>query len=107
MHTVAIILNIDETQAEGFEAAFRQHELPIWEDFHARGLILRASLTPLEITTVDPGGVKQYLVNVVLKDLSAHHEHDADPRFIRWNELADQYQPHEPYVFGGNAIIEV
>ncbi|MCA1833840.1 MAG: hypothetical protein ABR548_09585 [Actinomycetota bacterium] len=107
MHTVAIILNIDQTKAAEFEAGFHEHEVPIWKDLHDRGLIVRASLTPLEISTMSPDGVKQYLVNVVLKDGDAHHEHDGDPRFKKWNAIADQFQSHEPYVFGGDALIEI
>ena len=56
---------------------------------------------------MDPGGVKQYLLTVILKDFAAHNAHDSDPRFEVWNQLADAYQPEEPYVFGGDALIEV
>jgi hypothetical protein len=33
--------------------------------------------------------------------------HDNDPRFVRWNKMADQYQPEEPFVFGGDSLYEV
>ena len=41
------------------------------------------------------------------KDASGHHAHDSDPRFERWNEMADAYQPEEPFVFGGDSLYEV
>jgi hypothetical protein len=108
VHTVSIVLNIDAGKAGDFERAFAEHEVPIWEDLHSRGTLLGASLSPLEISTMKPGdGVKQYLVIAQFGDSEGHHEHDSDPRFKRWNELADQYQPEDPYVFGGNALYEV
>ena len=108
MHTVSIVLNIDAGKADEFERAFAEHEVPIWEDLHERGTLLGASLSPLEITTVKPDGeVKQYLVIAQFESFEGHHEHDDDPRFKRWNALADQYQPHDPYVFGGNALYRV
>ena len=107
MHTVSIILNIAADRSKEFERAFAEHEVPIWRDLHERGTLLNASLSPLEITTIDPGGVKQYLVIAQFKDFSGHHQHDEDPRFKAWNELADAYQPEEPYVFGGNSLYEV
>jgi hypothetical protein len=108
VHTVSIVLNIDAAKSDEFERAFAEHEVPIWEDLHGRGTLLRASLSPLEISTVKPdGSVKQYLVIAQFGDFSGHHEHDSDPRFKRWNELADAYQPEEPYVFGGNALYQV
>ena len=108
MHTVSIVLNIDAEKSDEFERAFAEHEVPIWKDLHERGTLLRASLSPLEISTMKPGdGVKQYLVIAQFADFEGHHEHDSDPRFKRWNELADAYQPEDPYVFGGNALYEV
>ena len=109
MHTVSIVLNIDAGKSEDFERAFAEHEVPIWEDLHARGTLLRASLSPLEISTQQrsEANVKQYLVIAQFASFEGHHEHDSDPRFKRWNELADAYQPEDPYVFGGNALYEV
>lgn len=107
MHTVSIVLHIAADRADDFERAFAEHEVPIWEDLHARGTLLRASLSPLEISNQQPSGVKQYLVIAKFGTFEGHHEHDSDPRFKRWNELADEYQPEEPYVFGGNSLYEV
>jgi hypothetical protein len=109
MHTVSIVLNIAADKSMDFERAFAQHEVPIWQDLHGRGTLLRASLSPLEITTVRPQdvSVKQYLVIAQFQDSSGHHEHDNDPRFKAWNDMADAYQPRDPYVFGGDALYEV
>jgi hypothetical protein len=109
VHTVSIVLNIAAEKAAEFERGFAEHEVPIWKDLHARGTLLRASLSPLEITTIEPDDtpVKQYLVIAQFKEFAGHHEHDEDPRFKKWNELADAYQPEEPYVFGGNSLYEV
>ncbi len=108
MHTVSIVLNIDAAKAEEFERAFAEHEVPIWEDLHGRGTLVRASLSPLAISTVKSGSqVKQYLVIAQFHDFSGHHEHDDDPRFKRWNELADRYQPEKPFVFGGDSLYQV
>jgi hypothetical protein len=109
VHTVSIVLNIASDKAEEFERAFGEHEVPVWKDLHERGTLLRASLSPLEISTQEPSNasVKQYLVIAQFVSSEGHHEHDSDPRFKRWNELADQYQPIDPYVFGGNSVHEV
>jgi quinol monooxygenase YgiN len=107
VHTVSIVLNIAPAKAEEFERAFAEHEVPIWADLNERGVLLRASLSPLEISTVEAEGCKQYLVIAQFGSFDGHHAHDADPRFKAWNEMADQYQPEEPYVFGGNSLYEV
>jgi hypothetical protein len=101
------VLNIDAAKSEEFEQAFHEHEVPIWEDLHARGTLLHASLSPLEISTKQIKGVKQYLVIAQFKESAGHHKHDEDPRFKQWNEMADAYQPEEPYVFGGDSLYEV
>ena len=106
-HTVSIVLNIDESKASEFEQAFRENEYPVWEELHARGTLLRASLSPLGISTVRAKGCKQYLVLAQFASFEGHHEHDDHPGFKRWNAMADTYQPEEPYVFGGNALYEI
>ena len=109
MHTVSIVLNIAAGMADEFERAFAEHEVPVWEELHGKGTLLRASLSPLAISTVEPDEteLKQYLVVAQFADFAGHHEHDEHPGFKRWNELADRYQPEEPYVFGGDSLYEV
>ncbi|TML78866.1 MAG: hypothetical protein E6G04_07165 [Actinobacteria bacterium] len=107
MHTVSIVLNIAADKADAFEHAFEENEVPIWRDLHEKGIMVRASLSPLDISTVTKKGAKQYLVLAQFKEPSGHHAHDSDPRFERWNEMADAYQPEEPFVFGGDSLYEV
>jgi hypothetical protein len=106
-HTVSIILNIEAAKAEAFERAFYENEYPVWEELHARGTLIRASLSPLEISTVTAQRCKQYLVLAQFRESAGHHEHDDHPGFKRWNRMADEYQPEEPYVFGGDALYEI
>ncbi|MGZ4120550.1 MAG: hypothetical protein ACXVQS_07825 [Actinomycetota bacterium] len=106
-HTVSIVLNIAADKAEEFERAFEENEVPIWKDLHAKGVMRCASLSPLDISTKTVRGVKQYLVLAQFAEAEGHHAHDSDPRFERWNAMADQYQPEEPFVFGGDSLYEV
>lgn len=105
METVAIVLNIGRDQVKDFEAGFRQHELPIWEDFVNRGIMLHASLTRMDISTQPVEGAVQYLISVAFATGEGHHLHDADPRFKAWNEMADAFQVAPPTVTGGEIII--
>ena len=107
MQTIGIVLNVGEDQAEEFERGFREMELPIWEDLHGRGLLLMATLTRLDISTKKVGGAVQYLVAVIFATDEGHHVHDSDPRFEAWNRRADTYQIAEPFVFGGDTIVNV
>ena len=109
MHTVSIVLNIAPDKADEFERGFAEHEVPVWQELHAKGTLVRASLSPLRISTVEPDdtSVKQYLVIAQFADFAGHHAHDDHPGFKRWNEMADAYQPEEPYVFGGDSLYEV
>jgi hypothetical protein len=102
---VGIVLNIGSDWVDEFEAGFRQHELPIWEDFVARGVMLHASLTRMDISTQPKAGAVQYLISVTFADEEGHHLHDSDPRFQAWNEMADAFQIASPIVTGGEIII--
>jgi hypothetical protein len=107
MHSVSIVLNIAADMANEFEKAFAEHEVPTWNDLHAQGTLLRASLSPLEISTKPVDGVKQYLVIAQFESSGGHHAHDDHPRFKEWNAIADRYQPEDPFVFGGNSLYHV
>jgi hypothetical protein len=107
MQTVGIVLNVRREQSEEFERGFREMELPIWQDLHARGLLVMATLTRLDITTQKVDGAIQYLVAVIFATDEGHHVHDSDPRFETWNKRADTYQIAEPFVFGGDTIVNV
>jgi len=107
MQTIGIVLNVGLDQAEDFERGFKEMEAPIWADLHARGVLTMATLTKLEITTKPVDGAVQYLVVAIFATDEGHHEHDNDPRFEAWNKRADAYQIEEPYVFGGDTIVNV
>lgn len=107
METVAIVLSVGKDKVEAFESGFRQQELPIWQDFRDRGIIVRASLSRLDISSQPVGQATQYLVVAVFATGEGHHLHDQDPRFHAWNEAADAFQVGDPLAFGGETILHV
>ena len=107
MQTVGIVLNVGTDHVESFEQGFRDQEAPIWADLHAAGLLVMATLTRLDITTRKVEGAAQYLVVAIFATDEGHHVHDSDPRFDAWNKRADTYQIAEPFVFGGDTIVNV
>jgi hypothetical protein len=107
MQTIGIVLNVDIGQAEEFEEGFRAEEAPIWADLHSRGLLVMATLTRLDISTKKVDGAVQFLVVAIFATDEGHHAHDQDPRFEAWNKRADGFQVAEPYVFGGETIVNV
>ena len=107
METIAVILSVKPDQVEAFEAGFREHELPIWEDYHARGIMTSAAIAKMDISTVPRGDAVQYLIVVDFATDEGHHRHDGDPRFEAWNKIADTYQVGDGMAFGGPTIIRV
>ena len=105
MQTIGIVLNVGADRAEEFENGFQEEEAPIWTDLHARGLLVMATLTKLDITTVGVDGAVQYLVVAIFASDEGHHAHDDDPRFEAWNKRADTFQIAKPFVFGGDTIV--
>lgn len=90
MQTIGIVLNVGTDQTDAFERGFKEMEAPIWADLHARGVLVMATLTKLDIST---------------KSVDGATHHDGDPRFEAWNRQADAYQVAEPFVFGGDTIV--
>jgi len=107
METIAVVLSVKPEAVEAFEAGFREHELPIWQDFNRRGVLVRASITKMAISSAPIGDAVQYLIVAVFADDEGHHLHDHDPRFRAWNELADTYQVAEGMAFGGETFLQV
>jgi hypothetical protein len=107
MQSIAIVLNVAVDQAEAFERGFRAQELPIWRDLAERGLLVMATLSRLDISTVRVEGAVQFLVAVVFATDEGHHVHDSDPRFEAWNREADAYQIADPHVYGGDTILNI
>jgi quinol monooxygenase YgiN len=107
MQTIGIVLNVGEDKVDEFESGFREMEAPIRQDLHGRGVLSAATLTKLDISTKKADGAVQYLVVAIFASDEGHHEHDNDPRFDAWNKRADAYQVEEPFVFGGDTIVNV
>ena len=107
MQTVGIVLNVAADQAEEFERGFREMERPTWDDLHARGLLVMATLSRLDISTKSVPGAVQYLVVAIFSTDEGHHAHDSDARFEAWNTRADAYQIAEPHVYGGDPIVHL
>ena len=107
MQTIGIVLNVRGDSSAEFERRFRAHEEAIWQDLAARGLLVQATMSRLDISTVQVEGAVQYLVVAIFATDEGHHAHDGDPRFEAWNREADAYQIAQPYVFGGDTLVSV
>ena len=79
METVVVVLSVGKDRVEEFEAGFRQHELPVWQDLQARGLLVHATLSRMDISSKPVEGATQYLVSVIFSSGEGHHAHDAHP----------------------------
>ena len=107
METIAVVLSVKPDQVEAFEQGFREHELPIWHDYEAEGVMTRASLTKMDISSQPRGDAVQYLIVVDFATGEGHHRHDGDPRFQAWNQIADTYQVGDALAFGGETIVQL
>jgi hypothetical protein len=107
METISVVLSVKADQVAAFEAGFREHELPIWNDYVGEGVMTRASLTRLDISSAPRGDAVQYLIVVDFATGEGHHRHDNDPRFQAWNQIADTYQVGDGMAFGGETILRV
>ena len=106
MHCASIILNIAQDKADEFERAFQEHELPTHRDLYERGLLVMSTLSRCDdISTHRVEGAVQFLVMAIFHGMEGHTAHDNDPRFQAWNEMADAYQVQQPFVFGGNSVV--
>ena len=107
METVTVVLNIRNEDVEAFEAGFREHEVPVWEDLRGRGLIERATLSRMDISSRPVDGATQYLIAVIFTSGEGHHVHDSHPGFEAWNALADRFQVGQPLAFGGETVVQL
>jgi len=107
METIAIVLSVGKDRVEEFERGFREHELAVWNDLSSRDLLVRASLSRLEITSQRTPDATEYLVVAVFANGEGHHEHDNHPGFKAWNAIADSYQVADALAFGGETILHV
>ena len=110
----AIILRVAADRTSEFEAMFEEEEIPIWDEYTAKGLFVEASLTRVEGGSENPTGtygggpvgIQDYILHVVATDHDAHSEHDNDPRFASFLEKAKLLQPKSPLVFFGTPLFE-
>lgn len=91
---------------DAFERGFREHELPVWEDLQGQGLLERATLNRLEISSRPVEGATQYLIVAMFTTGEGHHAHDHHPGFEAWNEIADRYQVAPAMAFGGETVAQ-
>jgi hypothetical protein len=105
MQSIAIILRIASDRAAEFEKMFEAEELPIWDDFIARGLFTDCSLTRVTGGGETPEGVQDYVLHIVATE-EGHTAHDHDPRFGSFLKRAQKLQPKEPIVWFGDPIFE-
>ena len=108
MHTASIVLNIAQDKTDEFEKGFREFELPTHKELYERGLLVMSILARVDDIATNPvEGAVQYLVVAVFKEHEGHTAHDNDPRFKAWNKRADEFQIQQPFVFGGDSIVNV
>ena len=107
METVAVILNVRQESVEQFEAGFRVHELPVWQDLAGRGELIAATLNRLDISSRPLDGAQQYMVVAIFATGEGHHAHDGHPGFQAWNAIADTYQVGDAMAFGGETVVRL
>ena len=107
METVAVVLNVAQDRIEEFEAGFREHEVPVWRDLQARGLLVGATLNRLDISSNPVAGANQYMVVAIFATGEGHHAHDSHPGFQAWNAIADTYQVGDAMAFGGETVVQL
>ena len=105
MQSIAIILRIAADRVAEFEAMFQAEEIPIWDDFTARGLFTECSLTRVSGGGETPEGIQDYILHIVATE-EGHTAHDDDPRFKSFLQQAQHLQPRQPLVWFGDPIFE-
>ena len=105
IQSIAIILHIAADKTAEFEAMFEAEEIPIWDEFTARGLFRECSLTRVTGGPVKRDGVEDYILHIVATE-EGHNAHDHDPRFASFLQKAQKLQPEEPHVWFGDKIFQ-
>jgi hypothetical protein len=103
VQSIAIVLRVAADRTEEFEKMFEAEELPIWDDFTARGLFTDCSLTRVTGGGEAPDGVQDYVLHIVAT-AEGHSAHDGDPRFKSFLKRAQKLQPEQPLVWFGDPI---
>jgi hypothetical protein len=107
METVTVVLNVANQHVDAFEAGFREHEVPVWEDLAGRGLLIGATLNRMDISSRPVDGAVQYLICAIFATGEGHHAHDSHPGFDAWNKIADAYQIGDSLAFGGETVVQL
>jgi hypothetical protein len=102
--TNAIVIRIRKEQAAEFERLFEAEELPIWDDFAARGVLLRGSLTRVAFGSEESEDYRCYVILAEFPSMAGHTAHDDDPRFNAFLKKARKLQPEGPSVWGGETL---
>jgi hypothetical protein len=102
--TNAIVIRIRTEQAAEFERLFEAEELPIWDDFAARGVLLRGSLTRVAFGSEESEDYRCYVIIAEFPSMAGHSAHDDDPRFNAFLKKARKMQPEGPSVWGGETL---
>jgi hypothetical protein len=105
MQSIAIILRIASDRVAEFEAMFEAEEIPIWDEYTARGLFKECGLTRVTGGGQTPEGIQDYILQIVAT-AEGHTAHDHDERFNRFLKRAQKLQPEEPLVWFGDSIFE-
>lgn len=101
-----LVIRIRADQASDYEKLFASDELGRWRDYHSRGRFRSARIFRSAFGTHEEDGIANYVI-VVESEGEAHHEHDNDPGFQKFNREADRFQAEEPFVFGGEPLFQV
>jgi hypothetical protein len=101
-----LVIRIRSDAASDYERLFESDELKRWRDYHQRGRFKSARIFRSAFGTHEEDGIANYVI-VVESEGDAHHEHDDDTGFKKFNREADQFQAEEPFVFGGEPLFQV
>jgi hypothetical protein len=102
-----IVLHVRAEQAAEYERLFAEQELPRWRDYKERGLFTSARLSRVAFGTDRRDEIAKYVIAVEVPSHEAHSAHDADSGFQEFNRRADELQPEEPLVYGGDVLFSV
>jgi hypothetical protein len=102
-----IVIHVRKEQAADYEKLFTERELPRWRDYQRRGKFLSARFFRSQFGSDERKDVIKYVIVVEVPSMAEHHEHDQDPEFQEFDQLADRFQPEGPLVFGGELIHSV
>jgi hypothetical protein len=79
MQTNAIVIHVRSEEADAFEQLFAAEELPIWDEFHANGTLISASLTRVEYGSEEKEGVQDYVILAVFHGMGGCGSGQLDP----------------------------